>query len=68
MSFQVFNPYGQPEADFDWSPDEGCAPLTVCFENLSTFTTYAQWIFSDGGTSDSLAGTSQRLSGPRRTF
>lgn len=54
---QVFGAYGQPEVGFDWSPDEGCAPLTVFFENLSTFTTRASWAFSDGGTSDSLAGT-----------
>jgi len=54
---QIFSAYAQPMADFDWNPDTGCAPLTVLFENLSTFSTAARWIFTDGGQSDSLAQT-----------
>lgn len=55
---QVFSAYAQPVADFAWDPEEGCAPLTVVFENLSTFATSAKWLFSDGGVSDTLAQTS----------
>ncbi|MEQ1744359.1 MAG: PKD domain-containing protein [Saprospiraceae bacterium] len=51
---QVFSAYAQPLADFAWSPGKGCSPLTVLFENLSSNTTSAHWLFSDGGTSDSL--------------
>jgi len=54
---QIFSAYAQPSADFAWTPEEGCAPLTVLFENLSTFSTSAQWVFSDGGLSDTLAQT-----------
>ena len=52
----TFNAYAQPIADFEWSPEKGCVPLTVHFESLSTDATTANWVFSDGGTSDSLAG------------
>ncbi len=54
---QIFSAYAQPTADFAWNPEEGCAPLTVQFENLSTFATSAHWTFSDGGQSDTLAQT-----------
>ena len=54
---QIFSAYEQPIADFSWNPEEGCAPLTVWFDNLSSFTTAAKWIFSDGGQSDTLEQT-----------
>ena len=54
---QIFSAYAQPMADFSWDPEEGCAPLTVLFENLSTFSTSAHWTFTDGGQSDTLAHT-----------
>ena len=56
-AMRTFSAYADPMAGFDWTPAEGCAPLTVIFENLSTFTTSAQWFFSDGGQSDSLVRT-----------
>jgi PKD repeat protein len=54
---QIFSAYAQPIADFSWDPEEGCDPLTVLFENLSTFSTSAIWTFSDGGVSDTLEKT-----------
>ena len=54
---QIFSAYAQPMADFSWDPEVGCAPLTVLFENLSTFSTSAYWTFSDGGHADTLSHT-----------
>lgn len=54
---KTFSAYAQPVADFGWAPEKGCVPLKVHFENLSTDATTAQWLFSDGGVSDSLSGT-----------
>jgi len=54
---QIFSAYAQPLADFTWDPEEGCAPLTVWFDNLSTYSTAAKWYFSDGGQSDTLDQT-----------
>lgn len=55
---QIFSAYAQPVADFIWDPEEGCAPLTVQFKNLSSYSTSANWLFSDGSVSNTLAQTS----------
>ncbi|MFZ4633942.1 MAG: PKD domain-containing protein [Saprospiraceae bacterium] len=47
----IFSAYAIPEADFQYTPDDGCDPLTVQFENLSRFSTNAYWRFSNGGVS-----------------
>ncbi len=46
---RIFSAYAIPEADFRYTPEDGCDPLTVQFENLSRFSTNAYWRFSDGG-------------------
>lgn len=54
---QVFSAYAQPVADFSWDPEEGCAPLEVRFDNLSSNDTDARWFFTDGAQSDSFQQT-----------
>jgi PKD repeat protein len=52
---QVFSAYAIPDADFTWTPEEGCEPLEVHFENLSKFSTHALWKFSDGNISAEIS-------------
>ncbi len=54
---QIFSAYAQPIADFAWTPEKGCAPLEVRFDNLSSDDTSAKWFFTDGGQSDSFQQT-----------
>jgi PKD repeat protein len=44
-----------PVAGFTAAPQNGYAPLTVYFTNLSTFATNYSWLFGDGGASTSFS-------------
>lgn len=52
---QVFSAYAIPQAQFEWDPAEGCAPLEVQFDNLSLYSNLAKWLFSDQQTSAEYA-------------
>ncbi|HOY05889.1 MAG TPA: PKD domain-containing protein [Saprospiraceae bacterium] len=54
---QEFNAYAVPVTQFAWTPDEGCAPLEVQFQNLSEDDTEVLWLFTDGSTSTSDSPT-----------
>jgi PKD repeat protein len=43
--------YQAPKAALDFSPDKGCPPFEVTFENKSSFGTNYFWNFGDGDTS-----------------
>jgi PKD repeat protein len=44
----TFNVYQSPTAFFDFGPFQGCAPLTIQFDNLSLLGTNFYWDFGDG--------------------
>jgi gliding motility-associated-like protein len=46
-SSQVFNSYPLPELEFTFDLNDGCAPLTVQFENLSTGNNSYVWNMDD---------------------
>lgn len=50
-AMEVLVAYAIPATQFAWTPDDGCAPLEVSFQNLSENDTEVLWIFTDGGTS-----------------
>ncbi|RYD75526.1 MAG: PKD domain-containing protein, partial [Sphingobacteriales bacterium] len=50
-SIQEFNIYPTPKADFTYSPDSGCQPLTVSFVDQSIFGNNLIWDFGDGNIS-----------------
>jgi gliding motility-associated-like protein len=47
-SQQVFNSYPLPTLDFTFDLNDGCDPLMVQFDNLSTGNNSYTWLFDDG--------------------
>jgi gliding motility-associated-like protein len=47
-SQQVFNSYPLPTLDFTFDLNDGCDPLMVQFDNLSTGNNTYTWLFDDG--------------------
>ncbi len=47
-----FNVYPTPKAEFTFSPDSGCQPLTVSFVDQSIFADTLIWDFGDGNISN----------------
>lgn len=50
----TFTLYPQPVANFTASPDSGCSPLIVDFNNLSTNATNYEWFFGTGDSSNQM--------------